>query len=250
MNINNIATVTDGAMVLKTTVLNEGDDTSLNIFLEFIELNKKVRIADKLGPNESVEKTIEFSKSELGLNLSGEYYSPYRIVYDDLNHMTYSSPQLLKYVNQSSGISPISIVLKLKGKKVTLSDKISAEFTLRNTIENVANVKSLSVFSSNEVGVKLNSSKNVDLELNSGETKTYTLDLENLSGRDKSNYQVFIIARGEYKERLYATSNFFFATIDDSGESSTSSNPFFLFLFVAIAVLAAGVFFGKNSKKS
>ncbi len=250
MNVKNNASITDGAMVLNTTILNEGDDTSLDVFLEFIEFNKKIKIADKLGPNESVEKVIKFSKKDLNLTQPGEYLSPYRIVYDDLNHVTYTSPQLLKYVHLESGISPVSIVVNLKNKKLTLSDKGKVEFSIRNTISKEAKIKKVNVFSTNEIGLKLNHSKELDLVIASGESKKFSLDLENLSGRDKSNYQVFILAQGDYQDRIYSASNFFFASIDDSAQEKQALNPFFLFLFVAIGVLGAGVFFGKNSRNS
>ncbi len=250
MNVQNSASIENEAMTLKTLIKNEGDDTSLDIYLEFLNFNKKIKMAEKLGPNESVEKVIKFTKEELALKRAGEYLSPYRIIYDDLNHVTYSSPQLLKYVHLSSGISPVSIMMNLKNKKISLTDKQTVKFNIRNTISTDAKVKKINVFSTKEIGVKLNQSKDIDLVIASGESKEFSIDLENLLGRDKSNYQVFITAEGEYKERIYSASNFFFASIDDSGEREKAMNPFFLFLFVAIAVLGAGVFFGKNSKAS
>src|SRR5690606_33246126 len=97
-------------------IINEGDESALDVMIESIKTGKILLDAGTLGAGEQKEVTLEASEKDLGIELPGYHNVPLRVLYKDTNRVAFSAAFVNSYTKRSQAnvfarTSPVSISL-------------------------------------------------------------------------------------------------------------------------------------------
>lgn len=241
---NTTVTQVDDKFSIQMELVNKGNENSREVSIEFPILNRKVSVSNNLFPNTPSTVQVDFIKKDINAILPGLYTLTFKILYQDNNGYSFTSPQVLSIVNGEQPITP-AVIDMLGNNDFEISSISDIKFKIRNIQNTDLRLTNLQVFSASEFLVNHKFQK-TPVTIGGNSEKMFKVGIENKSGLTGSNYQFFIIAEGEYLGKHFSVYSPFFLKLVESQFNAENILKYSFYL-LGLILLCFGLF--KTIKK-